>query len=390
MPVRARGIARLILINAPEERLAEAGRPGRPSRLLTRAPGDGHDHRNRSEVRKGAEELRGDPPALRLCHVPDGLKRAEQVGTEDQRPWPPPGEDDDRQRDPTNDADRSDAGSAERQHIIRNAERVGASEVIPGDWHRMTAGLKPQNAPRTKPAKSKPAKSKAPKAAKSKSKPKAARESTRFHVELREADVRKTGSAYEATVIREGPGNPEDKNAYSHQALRRAVSEAYVVNGLSLDQHYGVHLMGAGPAMQYQTGPTTLLFTQASGHLLTMYSTINCEVSNIQFHYNNASYTGNLIDIDGSIHAADCQNNHIHHCSSKNLAASRTANSIIRLNQCVINQIDHSVRSRARAARASVSAILAACTSTCRSSKNAASTSTMAATSWSAPRTASR
>ena len=110
--------------------------------------------------------------------------------------------------DAVNDADRSDAGSAERQHIIRNAERVGASEVIPGDWHRMTAGLKPRKP--YKPAKSKPAKSKAPKAAKKPSKPKAARESTRFHVELREADVRKTGSACDATLIREGPGNPED------------------------------------------------------------------------------------------------------------------------------------------------------------------------------------
>jgi hypothetical protein len=61
------------------------------------------------------------------------------------------------------------------------------------------------------------------KAKKSGGKAKPARESTRFRVELRETDVRKSGGAYEATVLREGPGNPEDKNAYSREALREAV-----------------------------------------------------------------------------------------------------------------------------------------------------------------------
>jgi len=68
-----------------------------------------------------------------------------------------------------------------------------------------------------------PAKAKKKKRKKSGRKAKPARESTRFRVELRETDVRKSGGAFEATVLREGPGNPEDKNAYSREALRGAV-----------------------------------------------------------------------------------------------------------------------------------------------------------------------
>jgi len=40
---------------------------------------------------------------------------------------------------------------------------------------------------------------------------------------LREAKVTKTGGTYEATVVREGPGNPSDSNYYTKQALQAAV-----------------------------------------------------------------------------------------------------------------------------------------------------------------------
>lgn len=52
-----------------------------------------------------------------------------------------------------------------------------------------------------------------------------ARESVRFVTELREAAVAKHGASYEATIIREGPGNPSDKNAYSREALQEAVRQ---------------------------------------------------------------------------------------------------------------------------------------------------------------------
>ena len=48
-------------------------------------------------------------------------------------------------------------------------------------------------------------------------------ESVALRVHIREAALTKTGAAYEATVIREGAGNPDDKNYYTKQALREAV-----------------------------------------------------------------------------------------------------------------------------------------------------------------------
>jgi hypothetical protein len=49
-----------------------------------------------------------------------------------------------------------------------------------------------------------------------------ARES--FRILLREANITKgNGGAYEVTIVREGPGNPGDRNYYTKQALREAV-----------------------------------------------------------------------------------------------------------------------------------------------------------------------
>lgn len=54
---------------------------------------------------------------------------------------------------------------------------------------------------------------------------KPARESVAFHVRLREATLTKSeDGVYEATVISEGPGNPEDDNYYTSAALREAVN----------------------------------------------------------------------------------------------------------------------------------------------------------------------
>lgn len=44
-----------------------------------------------------------------------------------------------------------------------------------------------------------------------------------FRLLLREAAITKTGGAYEATIVREGPGNPSDSNYYTPEALREAV-----------------------------------------------------------------------------------------------------------------------------------------------------------------------
>ena len=46
-----------------------------------------------------------------------------------------------------------------------------------------------------------------------------------LHILIREAALTKTGNAYEVTIVREGPGNPGDRNYYTKQALREAVNK---------------------------------------------------------------------------------------------------------------------------------------------------------------------
>lgn len=50
------------------------------------------------------------------------------------------------------------------------------------------------------------------------------REASPFRIVLREAALSKTGGGYEATIVREGPGNPGDSNYYTKEALRKAVA----------------------------------------------------------------------------------------------------------------------------------------------------------------------
>lgn len=86
-----------------------------------------------------------------------------------------------------NEANRSGAGAQEKARIVEAATRIGAADKIPDAWKT--------------------------------------REATRLQVVIREADIKRNGAAFDATIIREGPGNPEDKNAYTREALRKAVSD---------------------------------------------------------------------------------------------------------------------------------------------------------------------
>ncbi len=92
-----------------------------------------------------------------------------------------------------------------KAHIIKRAKALGAK--LPDGWQPRSEEPKP-----------------AKKAKAKKAKPKAAREAVRFVARLHEAAVTKTGGAYEATVLQEGPGNEQDRNAYSRDALRNAVA----------------------------------------------------------------------------------------------------------------------------------------------------------------------
>jgi hypothetical protein len=73
-----------------------------------------------------------------------------------------------------------------------------------------------------------PAKKKVKKPAKKSKPPRAgepgAKTQESLRILIREAQIVKKGSTYEATILREGPGNPEDRNAYTREALRGAVA----------------------------------------------------------------------------------------------------------------------------------------------------------------------
>lgn len=107
----------------------------------------------------------------------------------------------------------------------------------------------------------------------------------------------------------------------------------------------GFSLIGAGGGNHYSSTPSVLLYTGstggATGGLIRFNSAFGFEVAHLGFQYNNASFTGDLVNLDGNPSSADTQDFHIHHCSSKYAGAGNTARSIIRLNKAVIGQIDH-------------------------------------------------
>ena len=104
-------------------------------------------------------------------------------------------------------------------------------------------------------------------------------------------------------------------------------------------------LCGAGGGLSSGNTPSVLLYTGSAdgpaGGLLTFNSSFGFEVCHLAFNYENAAFRGDLINIDGAPHAADTQDFHIHHCSSRTLQTTISARSIVRLNKAVIGTISH-------------------------------------------------
>jgi hypothetical protein len=104
-------------------------------------------------------------------------------------------------------------------------------------------------------------------------------------------------------------------------------------------------LCGAGGGLQFANTPSVLLYTSSadgpSGGLLTFNSSFGFEVCHLAFNYSNPAFRGDLINIDGAPHAADTQDFHIHHCTSRAVGQSLSARSIVRLNKAVVGTISH-------------------------------------------------
>lgn len=81
-----------------------------------------------------------------------------------------------------------------------------------------------------------------------------------------------------------------------------------------------------------------------SGPMVKVYGTYGFEMDHIHLVYDNPAYDGDMIDVDGSVHAADCVNWELHHLSFRGKAIGLqylSARCNIRLKQAIIGDIHH-------------------------------------------------
>jgi hypothetical protein len=116
---------------------------------------------------------------------------------------------------------------------------------------------------------------------------------------------------------------------------------------LNFDSYQGFTMRGPSGGMQYQSTPATLVYTGTAtgntGGLIHFNSCYGFEVCYLGFDYNSESFTGDLVTMDGQPHAADNQDWHFHHCTTRARTASAAgpARSTLRLNRVIIGSIDH-------------------------------------------------
>lgn len=118
----------------------------------------------------------------------------------------------------------------------------------------------------------------------------------------------------------------------------------YIVTSLlTIVSGFGFSIYGAGPSQSHQTGRSKILFTGSTGGLLKMSACSDIEIAGIEFWYDNASFTGDLVMLEGT-GAGDFIAFHVHHCSTKYGHVSTgngNAQSTFRLTKAIIGSIDH-------------------------------------------------
>lgn len=150
-----------------------------------------------------------------------------------------------------------------------------------------------------------------------------------------------TASPYNATT-----GATDNTTAIQTaiDAAKLAGGKVYVPPGiykyasmLVLDGWEGGGIIGVGDDGGEIAAPKSeLRFTgTGSGRGISARSIFGFTFKGILFTYTSTSFTGDLIDIDGGTHAADCTNFSIIGCGSLHKGASITARSIIRMNQAI-------------------------------------------------------
>jgi hypothetical protein len=92
---------------------------------------------------------------------------------------------------------------------------------------------------------------------------------------------------------------------------------------------------GAG---ELATVPSELRYTGTASPAISCHSVYGFGLVGLRFTYDNAGFTGDVIDMDGGPHAADCTNWLIEKCSSRHVNTI-TARSIIRMSQTINGEI---------------------------------------------------
>jgi Pectate lyase superfamily protein len=150
-----------------------------------------------------------------------------------------------------------------------------------------------------------------------------------------------------------GNGSGNDSDAIQ-AALNDAMTEGgtvYIPPGtymigtpLVVDQ-YGKHsfsIKGAGGRGHLNAQSPTLIYTAASGQMLTLSSCAGLDVSCVRFAYNDAGYGNVLVNMEWSAtpgHESDCTDNTIHDCSFTGIGASG-AEALLRLQHSIISSVE--------------------------------------------------
>lgn len=109
-----------------------------------------------------------------------------------------------------------------------------------------------------------------------------------------------------------------------------------LMTGINLDQSTGVELRGTN------ADQSTIVFSASSGSAITGRSSSGLRLSNLYIQYTNPSYTGNLLDFDGSTYHSDTGYLLIDNCTVSGGPASGIAHSLVYLKNTIISTIQRS------------------------------------------------
>jgi hypothetical protein len=107
---------------------------------------------------------------------------------------------------------------------------------------------------------------------------------------------------------------------------------------LVLDNREGIRLLGGrvGAGNPIDPTPPTLLFTGTGASFLSLHSVVSVGLRSLCIRYNNAAFSGDLVDFDWSALNRDPVFIRIEDCSFAGILPARNARSLVRLNRTIV------------------------------------------------------